>query len=807
VRRLDRTIGPCPTPRVIVTRPHKQSIQVLLFSTVVALTQAAEAQEPAVHNGRMNEITVEPPRIEAQIEIDGVLDEAPWNQASLLTGFSQYMPVDGVAAADSTEILVWYTPTGIYFGIRAFEPHVTPNATLADRDNIDADDHVQILLDTFNDRRRALVFGINPLGVQADGIRSEGNEGGAGGRSAGGRFENVDMNPDFVFESKGRVTPWGYEIEVLIPFKSIRFQAGGSQTWAINVIRKVQHSGYENTWTPALRANASFLAQSGTLDNMHGLTRGLVLEFNPFATARVDGTPAETGWEYDATPEAGFNAQWGVTTNLTLDATVNPDFSQVEADVGVITVNERFAVFFPEKRPFFLGGIEQFATPNQLIYTRRIVRPVAGAKLNGKVGSMNIGLLSAVDDKLYSRTGDDYPFFNLLRMRRDFGENSTLGMSYTDKVEGSNYNRVPSVDARLVFAKLYYVQAQAAMSFTRADGTTKSGPMWELTADRTGRYWGFHYTFKGVDPDFETQSGFVPRAGIVQPFLVNRFSAYGKPGAFLENYNVFIPAEGIWAYDEFFKFKAPLETAIRANNRFTLRGGWSPSITPTWLTSAFDPDFYQNYFMETETGGVVDTVPLVVPDRVNDAVNIGVGIATPQFQQFSADINATFGKHIAYFEPSRANLVGLSATVNWRPTEQLRIEGRYAHERLVRERDGSRLSTANIPRLKLEYQISRPIFVRFVGQYTSQNVDELRDPGTDDPILFYDSDSDTYFPSGPSVVNSFRMDLLFSFRPTPGTVVFAGYGTTLLDNDAFKFNRLERVVDGFFVKLSYVFRS
>ncbi len=778
----------------------------MLVPLLLTALQAAQGPGGAVHHGRLGNLSVDIPRIEAAATIDGTLEEDPWYRAAVLTGFSQYMPVDGIPARDSTEVFVWYAPEGIYFGVRAYEPHGVVNATLADRDKIDTDDHVQILLDTFNDRRRAIVFGVNPLGVQADGIRSEGSMGAAGGRSTGGRFENVDMNPDFVYESAGRVTDFGYEVEIFIPFKSVRYQSGDPQDWAVNVIRKVQHSGYEDSWVPARRANASFLAQSGTLSGLQGFERGRLLDLNPFATGRLDGTPGTDGWTYDATPEIGINGRWGITPNLTLDGTVNPDFSQVEADVGVITVNERFAVFIPEKRPFFLEGIEQFDTPNQLVYMRRIQEPLGGAKLTGKVGSLNIGLLSSVDAQRHSESGEDNPLFNVLRIRGDVGDNSTAGMSYTDKIAGDDYNRVASVDTRLVFAKLYFIEAQFAGAFTRTDGASRFGPLWELTADRTGRHWGFHYTLKGIDPDFETQSGFVPRTGIVEPTIVNRLTAYGKPGALLENFNTFIWLSGIWDYHDFFRLTAPLETTVRPSMSLTLRGNWRPSLTPSWQTVAFDPEFYANYHVETSAAGVTDTVPFVVPDRVNDIVAVSAGVQTPEFRRFAANASVEIGKDVAFFEPAPANALKLNATVTWRPTDQLRTEFRYQYARLNRERDGTRYSTASIPRIKLEYQISRPIFVRVVGQYNAQERDALRDPGTDEPILLRDFETGQFVPASAQSTNDLRIDLLFSFRPTPGTVLFLGYGTSLTESDAFSFDQLERVTDGFFLKASYLLR-
>src|SRR5690349_10372178 len=237
----------------------------MLIPLLLGFAQLSVTSAPT-HHGRAKQLEISPPRIDTTVPINGALDEPVWQRAAVLTGFSQYRPADGRPAADSTQVLVWYAPDAIYFGIRAYEAHGdVVRATLADRDNIDADDRIQILLDTFNDRRRALLFAVNPLGAQEDGVRSEGLAGAAGGQNAGFRFDGVvDLNPDYVYQSQGRVTPWGYEVEVRIPFKSLRYQSGATQDWGVQFIRTTQHTGYEDTWTPVVRANASFLIQSGT---------------------------------------------------------------------------------------------------------------------------------------------------------------------------------------------------------------------------------------------------------------------------------------------------------------------------------------------------------------------------------------------------------------------------------------------------------------------------------------------------------------------------------------------------------------
>ncbi len=768
------------------------------------LLAVLQTQTPqAVYNGRAGQIDVPPPRVAtAHVTIDGVLDEPVWRRAALLTGFSQYEPVDGRPAVDSTEVLVWYGPNAIYFGIRAFEQHGQVHATLADRDHIDSDDYVQIVLDTFDDHRRAYVFGVNPLGVQADGIRSEGAMG-AGGPGTGGGFDNVDMNPDYVYASKGVVTSWGYQVEMRIPFKTLRYQAADPQTWALQVFRRIQHSGYLDAWTPVVRASASVLAQSGSLEGLTALHRGLVLDINPFTTTHADGSPDSTGtgWNYKVTPALGGTVRWGITNNLNLDATINPDFSQVEADVSQVTVNERFAVYYPEKRPFFLEGIDQFNTPDQLIYTRRIVDPVAGAKLTGKIGRMNIGFISAVDGQSASLTGTKNPVFNILRVRDDIGGQSTLGVTYTDRIDGSDYNRVAAADARIVFAKLYYFETQAAASFTDSAGSKTTAPLWEATLDRTGRNWGFHYKITGIDSAFRARSGFVNRTGVIQPFIMNRLSFYGGPGALIENWTTFYTLNGTWDYNRFSLTRAPLEGSFSARSSVTFRGNWVLSLSPQWQTVAFDSGFYAGYAV----AGPTDTVPFVVPPRLNNIVSGTIGLTTPQFTTFAASASVTYGRDVAYFEPAAAKSFSWRASVDWRPNGKLRVNAQYQYAILDRLRDGTRFSTARIPRLKIEYQLSRPIFFRFVGQYDAESRDSLRDPRTDQPIV-YSNGAGGYTRAAAAVSNDLRVDWLFSYHPNPGTVVYFGYGSSLTEDNAFTFRNLQRVSDGFFIKLSYLFR-
>ncbi len=774
----------------------------LLFNPMV---QIASAQ--AVYAGAEDELDVHPPRIEEEVQVDGFLSEPPWSRAAVLTSFSQYLPVDGRAAEDSTQVLVWYSPTGIYFGVRAFEVHAPPHATLADRDQIEGDDYIQILIDTFDDRRQALVFGVNPLGVQADGIRNE-VESAPARRGAPRRPLGVDLTPDFVYWSEGRVTAFGFEIEIYIPFKSVSFQASDLQDWGINIVRKVQHSGHTDTWTPVQQAHASFLAQGGRLVGLHDLRRGMVVDMTPILTASLEGARSEFSgdWSYGSLkPEVGGNVRVGFSANLTFDGTVNPDFSQVEADVGQITSNERFALFYPEKRPFFLEGIDRFETPNRLIHTRRLVSPVVGAKLTGKVAGTNIGILSAVDDQGSSSPSAHHPVVNLLRLRRDLGDQSTIGLVYTDRVVGAEFNRVAAADARLVFSDLYSVQLQAGGSLTKTDGEARSAPLWEASFNRTGRRLGLSYRLTGIHPDFRAESGFVPRPGVISTTISNSLTFYGSRGSWVESWVTAVRFLGWWDYHGI-PGELPVESKSFFSNTFAFRGGWRGTINYGWETYAFDPETYTEYGLERSTGSGTDTIPFLPPDRIDDVNGVIVRLTTPEYTSFSASLGVNLWADVAFVEARPVHLFRTNADLNWRPTDQLRVNFRYDHLRLDRRIDGSNLSNQGIPRLKVEYQISRSIFVRLVGQFDANRQAALRDPRTEARILLYDSSTDRYASSTAWERNDLRWDFLFSYRPNPGTVIFAGYGSSLTGPEAFGFSRVERTNDGIFLKFSYLFR-
>jgi len=348
---------------------------------------------------------------------------------------------------------------------------------------------------------------------------------------------------------------------------------------------------------------------------------------------------------------------------------------------------------------------------------------------------------------------------------------------------------------------MYYAQAQAVLSHTSQGGASRTAPMWEVAVDRTGRSYGFHYGVMGIGGGFAADNGFVPRTGIVQPGLANRFTLYGRQGAFLERYNVFARWEGVWRYDDFFDGRRLLESQATFHNPLTFRGGWNMSVSPALASYGFDTADYTHLFRDGPEGAV----PFVPSDRIG-TFTTQVSVSTPQFSAFSASVGMTAGNGVDFLETSRVWRLDYDASVEARPTQQVRVGATYRSTSFRRRSDHVRTTSTHIPRLKVEYQVTRSLFLRMVAQYTAVERLPLRDPGTGQTFLVRGPDG-TLAPSTSVESNQLRADWLFSFRPSPGTVFFVGYGNTLREPDPLAFSALSRTDDGFFVKVSYLFHA
>ncbi|MEO1085182.1 MAG: DUF5916 domain-containing protein, partial [Acidobacteriota bacterium] len=455
----------------------------LHFSTTEICAQSAEPASPGDAADRATSRTERPEYPirrgeDLQISIDGRLDEAAWDTALTIPLRYEWDPGDGTPPPVETEALLLFDAEQLYVAFRAHDPDpASIRAHYLDRDEIDTlvqDDHVLFAIDTYDDQRRAFQFRINPFGVQADALFSQVDD-----------FE--DFSWDVLWRSAGEIHDDGWTVEAAIPFHQLRFRRGQqTQTWGFDFQRSyprnVRHriaASYRD------RDNACVICQTPRIVGFEGMEPGLNLEVAPTVTAnRTDRAPRGTLGQGaalvkgDEDYEGGLSVRYSPTPDLALNATINPDFSQVEADVAQLEVNERFALFFPEQRPFFLEGADFFSTEIPLVFTRTVVDPSWGLKLTGKAGANAFGLFTAQDrtNRLTfpsingSRPGaiDEDVLTTVGRWRRDIGESSTIGVVYSGREgDGDYYNRVAAVDGFFRFSGRQRLSIQAAFTDTQ----------------------------------------------------------------------------------------------------------------------------------------------------------------------------------------------------------------------------------------------------------------------------------------------------------------------------------------------------
>lgn len=410
------------------------------------------------------------PKIEKAPVIDGKLDDEVWKNAVLLKDFYQRSPGDNTEPSKPTEVLIAYDPRFLYFAFKCYDEPDKVRATVAKRDNVFGEDNVRIYLDTFNDQRRAYILGFNPYGIQQDAIFTNG--------------QGEDYNFDIVMESKGVMTADGWTVEVAVPFKSLRYTAGKDKLWGIHIFRNIDRFNDEiDSWMPNDRDNASFLAQAGHITGLEGIQTQRQLEITPSLTISEKGLRTRTvsvrtlnnnpafvdPGNFVNKPvefEPGVTVKLGITPTITLDAAINPDFAQVEADSLVVTTNQRFPIFFPEKRPFFLEGIDYFQTPMSVVHTRTIIDPDVALKFTGKSGRNTFAFMAASDNGPGNFTDEDRAdpaialnpnqnkFFDanaiigVMRLKRDIGKESSIGLIATTYNFLDKHNHVGGFDGR-----------------------------------------------------------------------------------------------------------------------------------------------------------------------------------------------------------------------------------------------------------------------------------------------------------------------------------------------------------------------
>ena len=773
---------------------------------------AARSVVPVVrYDGSSAEVDVSTPAISNPgIDVNGRIDEPAWQQAALLEGFTQFDPIEGSPASQTTEVLVFVDSDAIYLGVRAYDTDPKQiRATLSERDSYTfSDDYIRFIVDTFNDQRRAYVFTVNPFGVQHDGLWNE--SGGGTGMRGRGMFSPIDDAPDFLWDSDAHITEWGYEAELRIPFKSLRFPDQDTQTWGFQVERNIQRNGFKSSWAPITANVANKLTQAGRLNDLQDLDMGLFMELNPVLTGARNGAldPDGVFQHDDPTGEFGFNATYGVTSNLTADATYNPDFSQIEADAGQIQVNERFALFFPEQRPFFLEGTEIFGMPKQLVYTRTVENPIAGGKLTGKVGGLNLGYLGAIDETFTE--GAPNVYVNMVRARADVGRSSTVGAVYTDRTVGaSDFNRVAGADARLQLAGRYTITVMGAQSFTNELGyeSRLDGAMMSARFERAGRTFSFNAELEDTEPEFVPGSGFFQRIGQAQVNSRASYTWFGKRGALLEQISPSIEGRAYWDHDRFWNGDRLAEGQVQLSSRVSFRN--NITLFGNYQQSMFEyrPEQYEGLFVQQSDG----SFQAFVPDQslFSGLPSLTIGLWVNKWQRVRGNLRYTWSD-TPIFDRGYGVAVDLAksgsanASLNLYPTRALSAEVGVTYSRLERRRDAAQHSEAVIPRVRAQYQFTRALFLRSIFEYGTQVSLEFTDPATGLPV--YGCTTTECVVRGGSESHDFRIEALVGYEPSPGTVFFFGYTRQMKDASAFGFENVQPTRDGLFMKLSYRFR-
>ncbi len=723
--------------------------------------------------------------------IDGRLDDAVWETATHITEFVQVAPVEGAPATEATEVWMAFDGDNLYF---AFYAHYADPGIMrtnwADRDDIRADDRMSVLFDPFLDQQRAYQFEVNGYGVQSDSLVSADGRGGAsrgGGsmsrsssRSSGGSSQRGgsgsglsnsgqfgirgDDSWNVLFATSGRVVDDGWTAEMAIPFKSLRYpQRAAAEThrWGFQIIRIIRGKSEAQAWSPISRGVAGQLTQFGVLDGLRELSRSRNLEILPELTgARLGSLDTDSGAfnDHDPLGDVGFSVKYGVTTNLTADFTYNPDFSQIESDQPQIETNQRFALFYPEQRPFFLEGQEIFrtATTLNLLHTRTIVDPRFGGKLTGKVGNMTLGVVIA-DDEAAGRLDDaSDPRYGATaqtvvgRARYDLYSESYLGAIMTSRQFGDDHNVVGGVDGRFRLGRTHRFSFLAVNSATRDPefGET-SAPAFEADFTRQGRNFGYSASYSDIDPDFWTQTGFLPRVNLRQASTTVNYRWWPE--------STLITWGPSFTYLRLFDHSGVLQDEqIQGTASFAFQRNISVTATTARNLERF--------------GGIDFR-------RRGTAI---FGVMSGRVLTFTGGYAVGDGVFYDETSPYRGRLTVANFMIQARPTPRwrMRLDSIYNgfFDPIARED----VYQVQIYRLRSTYQFTRRLLVRYIAEHNT-------------------------------LAGTLGNNVLFTYRINAGTVVFMGYDDRyrqgrLLDEVRFPYDRFERTNRAVFGKVSYLFR-
>jgi hypothetical protein len=705
------------------------------------------------------------PGVTSEVKIDGILDDAAWQEALVLELKYEVQPGENIEPPVKTEVLLVYNQSHLYAAFRAYDPAPTSiSAHIRERDNVSGDDWVAINLDTFNDQRRAYSFICNSLGVQADEYAST-----EGGGEAW----------DAIWNSAGRITREGYIVEMAIPFNTLLFQRkSGSQdqVWGIDAVRSyprnVRHLISLFPWD---RSNNCYMCQAEKIIGFVGAAPGKSIELDPtlysIYTQERDDFPGGDFIEKEKKLDPGLTARWGFTPNLTLSATVNPDFSNVEADIPQLDINTRFAIYYPEKRPFFLEGASIFSTLFRAVHTRALADPDWGIKITGKEGKHAIGFFSVQDhitnllipgsQGSRSTSIDMDTWGSALRYRLDVGKSSTMGILATDR-EGSEYfNRVAGVDTDLKITPKDRIQFQFLGSQTsypqdisaRYNQPLESfwGKALEVYYKHDTRSFDWYGGYSDVGDDFRADLGFMPQAGYrnVEAGLSH---SWNRP-------------RGYWF------------TVLTVGASGTQEKDYQGNLLSKGLTFNFNYigpvrsylNLYTNFGKSTYEGIEFDD---------NHVYFNGAIRPSGSFEFF---FNGLMGDGIDLDNIQAGNRFQLGGTVILRLGRHLDLMLDQKFERFNVE--AGRLYRANISYLRLVYYFNKRTFLRGILKYVD-----------------YKYNADLYvFPIDPRFKHLFSQ-FLFSYEINPRTVLFLGCSDDYYGDHIVALTQSNRT---FFVKVGY----
>jgi hypothetical protein len=710
------------------------------------------------------------PRVEVPPTLDDYLDGVPRPEEVAVTAFRQREPGDGVPASQPTEAYLSYDDERLYvvFVARESEPGQV-RATLTKRESFDNDDFVGVMLDTFKDRRRAYLFIANPYGVQLDGVSTDGEE--------------DDYSFDTLWESEGRLTPFGFVVRMAVPFKSLRFSTAPDQEWGIALARAIQRNNETSFWPYITNRVSGVGQQLATARGLREISPGRNMQFIPYAafTGARFLDEARPAFEDDADARLGIDGKVVVKDAFTIDLTFNPDFSQVESDEPQVTINQRFEVFFPEKRPFFIENASYFETPINLFFSRRIADPQGGTRVTGKAGGWALAGL-AIDDRAPGQVLDPAdPFFNdragigVLRAQRDLPRQSAIGAVATTRRFGSAESHVFAVDGRYKLGDTWVLTGQVAVSqFTDADGS-RSGPALSFELDRSGRNWGAFIQYEDISPDFRAPLGFVPRVDTreLRPFV--RYTWFPDKGP-LVSLRPELSGGLIWDHAGVLQ-----DWDVNAEFQVELKG-------QTEFDAGYEESMERFENIEFRKRGA----------------SFRFNTAWLKWLETSAEFET--GREINFFPsegllPFLADATGAELSLTLKPLPPLRLEQAYLFTRL-QSREGLRATRAgsvivdnHIWRTRASYQFTRNLSLRAIVDYSAVLPDAQ--------LIELEREK------------RFTVDTLATYLINPWTAFYVGYtdGYGNLEIDPLSRDRLRLSETTFnslgrqlFVKMSYLLR-